>query len=651
MKPALLLVDLQRDYLADPALTPAADTLVDHAAAWLEACRGRRFPIVHIWTTVRREVDRRLPHWRAAGHWICVDNTPGHRPPDTLRPVAGEQISQKSGFNPFRRGHLEWVLTECGCDTVWIAGVHLHTCVRTTAMECLERDLQVWILEDAVGSNDPILAVATRRWLQDRGVRFQPGSSPPKMLPEAAPSALVHRSPRNSADILFEVPVSDTRWIAAAAGNAHSAWKRWRSRPMAVRCELLERLACGLERAREVLALQLAVEIGKPLPQGIEEIDRAVANIRDVATRASAFPLVRSESAGHIRDAPLGVVAIVTAWNNPLAIPLGKIAPALAYGNTVVWKPAPAGTGVARVVLSHLAEAGFPPETVQLVTGDDLVARRLAASADVAAVTLTGSTTTGHSLREICARRWLPFQAELSGNNAAIVWSDADLKVAAAKIAWGAFAFAGQRCTANRRVIVPTSLSDRFLAELEFAAQDLVWGDPLEPDTEIGPLITCAKRDEMERAIARAQTGDGALRVLRTHGDIGRSDWTSRGAYARTAIIACDRADAPIVQEESMAPILVLQPAQDFEHALALCDGVQQGLIASLFTDSDELQRRFLAEARAGVLKINVSTAGVDVSLPFGGWKASGTGPPEHGEGDRLFYTRPQAIHGAGDLP
>jgi acyl-CoA reductase-like NAD-dependent aldehyde dehydrogenase len=284
------------------------------------------------------------------------------------------------------------------------------------------------------------------------------------------------------------------------------------------------------------------------------------------------------------------------------------------------------------------------------LTGDHTVAQQLAANENVGAVTLTGSLPAGYAIREICARRFVPLQAELSGNNAAIVWDDADLPQAAAQIAWGAFGFAGQRCTANRRAIVPKKIFGNFLRELKFAAEKLVWGDPLKKSTDIGPVIHAGKRDEHAALIQAAKNSGAAHRVELLFEKRARESWVKAGAYAQPAIVCCDRPENPLVQEETMSPLLVVQRAGDFDHALKLCNGVRHGLAAALFSNSPGLQKKFLAGAQAGILKLNSATAGVDVSLPFGGWKASGLGPPEHGGGDRLFYTRMQAVYGAMNL-
>jgi acyl-CoA reductase-like NAD-dependent aldehyde dehydrogenase/nicotinamidase-related amidase len=647
MKPALLLIDLQRDFLASANLQPAAPALISRAAELLRGCRDRRIPIVHIWTTVTRENDQRLPHWKETNRWMCVAGTPGHETPEPLRPLPDEAIIHKTGFNAYASGELEKTLRALGCDSVLLAGLHQHACVRTAAAESLERNLGVYIASDAVGSNDPIHSASTGHWLIDRGVNFTPTNSLIQLFEGVRSKKWSHRSPARTAEILFEVTNSDANEVNSAASAARSARTQWRQKPLPERQQFFETLAQRLEAATDELARQLALEIGKPIRHAREEIRRAAANIRDVNRRAAILAQPKHEPAGRVRHEPLGVVGIISAWNNPVAIPLGKIAPALVYGNAVVWKPAPAATRISETLMRLFREANLPAGIVQMLCGDHTTARSVATCDDVDAVTLTGSLAAGHAIGEICARRVIPLQAELSGNNAAIVWDDAGLASAAAQIAWGAFAFGGQRCTANRRAIVHTKHFDEFVRELEAATAKLPWGDPLDEKTEIGPLINTAKRNELDSLIAAAEADGVSHRLARPHSKLAAEPWVKTGAYAQPVIACCDQPQHALVQEETMSPLLVVQRADDFEHALRLCTGVRHGLIASLFSKDQELQKKFLTEVRAGILKLNSSTAGVDVTLPFGGWKASGLGPPEHGDGDFQFYTRAQAVYGA----
>jgi acyl-CoA reductase-like NAD-dependent aldehyde dehydrogenase/nicotinamidase-related amidase len=645
MKSALLLIDLQQDFLASADLQPSAPALIARAAEVLMAWRERQLPVIHVWTTVDREKDIRLPHWRAEKRWMCVAGTPGHETPETLRPLAGESIVHKTGFNAFASGELDQILRSAGCDSVVICGLHLHACVRTAAVESLERNFKVVIAEDAIASNDPIYSAATRRWLAARCVSFQSlgtvfnGSDHP-------PKKWSHRSPRKTDEILFEVSNATPDAISHAAQAALNASIPWRRTPLEQRQQTLNSVAQKLIGMVDVLARQIAIDLGKPIRHAREEIYRAAANIQDVIQRAPAAVAPKRETAGWIRYEPVGVIALVSAWNNPVAIPLGKIAPALIYGNTVVWKPAPAATRISEMLMRVFHDSSRPTDTVRLLIGDQTTAQRLAADKNIDAVTLTGSLTAGHALQEICARRILPLQMELSGNNAAIVWRDADFKSTAEQIAWGAFAFAGQRCTANRRAIVHVDDFENFLAELESATARLRWGDPLEPENEIGPVLNTGKRDDLKSLISLARSEGAAHRVIYPQSRRANEPWAQAGAYAQPVIVCCDDPSHSLVQEETMSPLLVVQRVKNFNDAISLCNGVRHGLIASLFSYQPELQKQFLAEARAGVLKFNSATAGVDIALPFGGWKASGLGPPEHGDGDIQFYTRMQAVYG-----
>ncbi len=641
MKAVLLLIDLQNDFLATPDLQPNAGVLIRDASRLLNKARELNLPVVHVWTTVDRADDKRLPHWKAANRRMCERGTEGHAPPVPLQPGSAETVVHKSGFNAFAGDSLDEVLRKLHCDAVILAGVHLHTCVRMAATEALERQLKVFIAEDATGSNDPVHAAAVRRWLSERTVTFENSSALLQRV-SGSSASLEHRSPLNS-EFLFQVPISGSADIENAVSSVAKGWNQWRETGIRERAEKLNRLAELIEKSEASLAEDIVSDIGKPIIQAREELRRAAANVRDVVRRALEMTSI-SEPAGTVRREPVGVIALISPWNNPVAIPIGKIAPALAYGNVVVWKPAPSATRISQRVLELLVTAGVPDDAVRLVCGDHVTAQAVAAHSSVHAVTFTGSLAGGFALQEICSRRLIPLQAELSGNNAAIVWEDAGFDEAAAQIVSGAFGFSGQRCTANRRVIVPRDLQKSFVEQLRSAAEKMVLGDPYDERTEIGPMISTARRDEAEATVLEA--ADFGCSVLRTHSVLSRETWFTRGAYMQPAIICCEQPDAAIVQEESMAPILVVQPADDFDHAIQLANGVRHGLIAALFTHSKPLQKQFLFEARAGILKLNSATAGVDVTLPFGGWKASHVGPPEHGVGDVLFYTRMQALYG-----
>ena len=337
-------------------------------------------------------------------------------------------------------------------------------------------------------------------------------------------------------------------------------------------------------------------------------------------------------------------MGIITPWNNPFAIPLGKIAPALLYGNTVVWKPAPYGAAIAERLLDLFLAAGLPAGAVNLVQGDRTTAACVMADAGIDAVTFTGSSEAGYDAQVICAGRGVPFQAELGGNNAAIVWSDADLSDAAGQIALAGMGSAGQRCTANRRVIVDRRCYGDFVDLLQEAIAALSFGDPLDDATHVGPVVSRSARDRIAGVVDRARADSATVFVPQAFEERA-VEWASRGFYFPPTLVCSDDRSSEIVQEETFGPVIVVQGAGEWDEAIDLCNGVRQGLVAALFSGSEECRQRFLSEARAGLLKVGMATAGADAEAPFGGWKASGVGPPEHGLGDIDFYTRYQTLY------
>jgi alpha-ketoglutaric semialdehyde dehydrogenase len=646
LKPLLLLVDLQRDYLAAPALDPPAGALVRRATELLGECRARGLDVAHVWTTVSRHPDDRMPHWKRDERWICVEGTPGHQPPPSLSPTAEEPVIHKTFFDPFRGGELEALLQAGQTDLVIVSGVHLHGCVREAVLGGYERGLEVWVVEDAVGSDDPVHAAITRRYLEQRTTRFlntdetldrlQPSGRPATAAREAG---TVRATPEASPP---EQETSPAERVSRAAAACRTAQPSWSALSLDSRLDVLAALAAAVESQADELADLMAGEIGKPIRYGATEARRTSEMLEAIARRARQTGPEQLPGA-ELHRRPLGVVAVITPWNNPIYIPLGKIAPALAYGNAVLWKPAPAAQAVAERVASLLTEAGLPSGVLELVAGGRQEAEAAMADPAVDAVSITGSSAAGYSAQELCGRRRIPLQAELGGNNAALVWTDADLEHAATELAEGAFAQAGQRCTANRRVVVHSSRAEELLDLLRARTADLVWGDPRDPSVSVGPVVDRPARDRIAAAVDEASHNGGRVEV--PHGVETPPNGAPPAVWYPPTIISCDDPAAEIVQQETFGPVLVVQRADDWDRAMDLLAGVSQGLAAALFSSSAELVERFQREAPAGILKVNRSTADAEVDVPFGGWKASGIGPPEHGSFDRDFYTRPQVVY------
>jgi acyl-CoA reductase-like NAD-dependent aldehyde dehydrogenase len=618
---ALLIVDLQEDFLDAPDLTPPRGELVARAAALLEGFRAAGRPVIHVWTTIRPGSDQMMPHWRGKSVRRCVAGTPGHAPPPELRPSAHESVVHKVVFSPLATRELATLLLNLRIDAVVLAGVHLHACVRAAALDAYQHGFRVVIAEDAVATYDAVHGTVSRQYLEGRAATFLSVDEVLAMLDDGAPE-----------------PPDVSTAVRAAVTVASFARTAWAARSPGERLDVLARLAEVVDADRETLARAIATDVGKPVRDGREEVIFGTDLVRAAARHAADAP---ADPEG-MRRVPHGVIAVVTPWNNPVGIPLGKLAPALAYGNAVVWKPAPKGAGIARRLLDHLRTAGVPEGLVGLVEGDRATAESLMEDPGIDAVTLTGSPAAGAAGQVICARRHVPFQGELGGNNAAVVWEDADLDAAARALALAGFGSAGQRCTANRRIIVAGAVHDAFVERFATAVADLAWGDPLDEATRIGPLVSVEARDRVAEIVERARAV-GAT-ILMPHPEPQRRRLASLGAYHPPTVVTGAEPDAEVVREETFGPVVVVQRVTSWDEAMVRLNGVRQGLVAALFTASAERETDFLERAEAGILKIGTGTAGVSPDLPFPGWKASGVGPPEHGPCDRDFYTRVQTV-------
>jgi alpha-ketoglutaric semialdehyde dehydrogenase len=663
---ALLLIDLQNDFLERPGLIPDAEVLCARAAALLAGARRHHIPVVHAHTVVRADGSDCMPHWKRRGVRECAEDTRGALPPPALAPVEGELVLHKRYFSAFGDLRLDAWLREQGVRRLIVAGLYLHSCVRSTVLDAYERGYEVCVVDDAVGTTEPVHAELTRTYLSARAAAFRRTDEVRATLGPAAshatPSAheslpvaviagvprragvhgcFTHRNPCRTAEVLWEVPLGTGTEVEEAARVGEEAGRDWATIDPLARAEFLDRWAGELERRRRRFTDLMVREVGKPRRAAEEEIGRAVAHARIAAELARDPAQSLRVAPGVVAvQRPLGVVGLVTPWNNPLAIPVGKIAPALAFGNTVVLKPAPQASAMALAIIESLNDVGLPHGVVNLVLGDAATALTLCREPRVAAISVTGSIATGRAVAAICAESMKPLQAELGGNNAAIVLEDADLEDVVAGLMQAAFGFAGQRCTAIRRFVVQRTCCARFETLAREAARGLANGQPDAPATVVGPLICADKRDRLIAAIQRA-AADGARLV--TGGDVPAD--LAHGAWLAPALLADVTARSRIAQEETFGPLAVILPAADLEEALAIANGVEQGLVMSVHTRDEEARRRVRYAAQAGIVQLASGPLAVHPKAPFSGWKASGLGPPEHGIWDAAFYTRTQAVY------
>ena len=445
-------------------------------------------------------------------------------------------------------------------------------------------------------------------------------------------------NPARPDEVLAELEDASPAAVDGAVRAAAGAFRGWREQPAQARGAAVARIADALERRADELAALIVAEVGKPVREARGEVARAVAICRYYAQLVltpdgETYPAPDPAAWLVARRVPRGVCALVTPWNFPLAIPLWKAAPALAFGNAVVLKPAPEGTAVARV-LAEIAAAELPDGAFALVEGDREAGEALVAHEDVAAVSFTGSIPAGRAVAAAAAGRGAHVQCELGGQNASVVLADADLDRAAATIAQAVAGYAGQKCTATSRVIVERPVLGELRDRLVEALRGLELHDPAAESCEVGPLIDDGSRGRALEALR----GTGGR--LLTGGTAPAAD----GFYLEPALVEVDDPGDLLAQEEVFAPVAALLEAPDAEAAVELANGVRHGLVAAVFTS--DLAHAFALSSRleAGLVRVNAATSGVDFHAPFGGSKASSIGPREQGPAARDFYTETRTL-------
>lgn len=452
--------------------------------------------------------------------------------------------------------------------------------------------------------------------------------------------AMKRYNPSDLSDLVATTPQCDENLLDQAIAAAADAQPGWAAASPEMRSDILDRAgAILMARADEVGSL-LAREEGKTKAEGRGEVVRAARILRFFGGEAlrlhgRVLPSVRLGMEVSTVPEPVGVVGLITPWNFPIAIPAWKAAPALAFGNAVVLKPAGIVPSLAATLVDVLEEAGMPPGVLNLVFAPGRVAGCLASHRDVAAVSFTGSTGVGRSLAVTAARNGKRFQAEMGGKNPLVVLDDADLDRAVKIALDGCFFSSGQRCTGSSRLIVTDAIHDRFVAELGRQASALRVGDACDPDTQIGPVASEEQRETIERYIAIARDDGGRI----VTGGMRVSCATEGYFLAPTLIAGTDNA-MKVNREEIFGPVASVIRAADFAEAMAIANDCEFGLSAGIVTRSLHHATEFRKQIRAGMAMVNAPTAGVDYHVPFGGTKGSSMGPREQGFAAHEFYTR-----------
>ncbi|MGK6311470.1 aldehyde dehydrogenase family protein [Neorhizobium sp. DT-125] len=452
--------------------------------------------------------------------------------------------------------------------------------------------------------------------------------------------AAENRSPSDQSDIVGLYCVGDASSLGAAVAAARDAFPAWSVTTPQQRFAILDRAATEILAREEGLGRLLSREEGKTLPEGRAEVVRAGMVFKYMAGEAlrnpgDVLPSVRPGIKVEVTREPVGVVGVITPWNFPIAIPAWKIAPALAYGNTVVFKPAELVPACAWELVDILHRAGLPAGVLNLVMGPGrTVGQAILDHRDVDAVSFTGSVGIGRAAISAVAARGAKIQAEMGGKNPFVVLDDADLDVAVEAVTNGSFYSTGQRCTASSRIIVTEGIHDRLLSALKARLSRLRVGHALHADTEIGPVVDRRQFEQDLRyiEIARAEGG-----VLEVGGEALVRD--TEGFFLQPALFSGTTNDMRINREEVFGPVAAVIRVKDYEEALQVASDTEFGLSAGIATTSIRHAEHFKRHARSGMVMVNVPTAGVDYHVPFGGIRGSSYGPREQGAYAREFYT------------
>ena len=433
--------------------------------------------------------------------------------------------------------------------------------------------------------------------------------------------------------------------VARACTVAAEVAPAWRTTPIHERGAILARAADLLSARADDLGRELSEEEGKPLAEGIGEVRRAARILDYYAAEAdrSVGEVFASPRAGEqilTRQVPVGPTALITPWNFPIAIPTWKLAPALVYGNPVVWKPSPVTPRLAVRLVDVLAEAGLPAGVLNLVLGGGDVGRQLLEDPAVRACSFTGSTAVGRAVMAAGAANGVKTQAEMGGVNVAVVLADADLDLAAEKVVAGAAGSTGQKCTATSRLVVDEEVHDELLDRVLARCGELVLGDPLDPGTTLGPLATAGQLDQIDRAIddARASGADVVA-------DGRQRDRPDDGWFVAPSVVRGVGPDHPLCTEEVFGPVLAVSTARDRDDAFAQADAGRFGLTTSVFTRDLGSALAASEELEVGIVHVNSETTGAEPHVPFGGVRESGAGGREQGRAARDFYTETRTVY------
>ncbi len=447
-------------------------------------------------------------------------------------------------------------------------------------------------------------------------------------------------NPSDLSDVIGEYAQADASQVEAAIAAARKAFPAWSTSGIQARADALEKVGLEILARREELGNLLAREEGKTLPEAIGEVSRAGNIFKYFAGEClrqagETLQSVRPGVSVEVTREPLGVIGLITPWNFPIAIPAWKIAPALAYGNCVVIKPADLVPGSAWAIAEIISRSGFPAGVFNLVMGKGReVGEAIVNDKRVDGVSFTGSVGVGRGIAATCVGRQAKVQLEMGGKNPQIVLDDADLNTAVELATQSAFYSTGQRCTASSRIIVTEGIYDRFVEAMIERIKKIKVGSALEQGVDVGPVVSQAQLDQDLKYIEIGKQ-EGAR--LACGGE--RVSCGTEGYYLAPTLFVDSTPDMRISREEIFGPVANVVKVKDYDEALAMANDTEFGLSAGICTTSLKYANHFKRHSQAGMVMVNLPTAGVDYHVPFGGRKGSSYGPREQGRYAQEFYT------------
>lgn len=455
-------------------------------------------------------------------------------------------------------------------------------------------------------------------------------------------------NPTNTDDVIGIAHLATREEARRAVESAYNAYKSWKNTPAPARGRIIAKAARLMEEYKEELAQILTREEGKTLSESRGELTRAI-NVAEFCAGESrrmngeTIPSELPANFAYTIKEPHGVVALITPWNFPIAIPVWKIAPALVAGNTVVFKPAESTPGTAVRLCEIFIEAGVPPGVLNLVLGKGSeVGDEIVNHPAVRAVSFTGSTETGIKLYQQAAKRGIPVQCEMGGKNPVVVLEDCDMDLAVESTAQGAFGSTGQRCTATSRAVVIDTIADEFVQKIVERAKSFRLGDGSDPESHIGPSVDEKQFNTVLKYIDIGRE-DGA--TLLCGGKRAEGEELENGYFIEPTVFDHVTPDMRIAREEIFGPVLSILRVKDFEEAMIVANDSDYGLSSSVFTNDANDIFRFIQEIESGMTHINSPTTGGEAHIPFGGIKSTGIGAREQGSTSLDFYTELKVVY------